>query len=495
MSALIVIGAATAIALFTGILARKGRTMNLEEWAVGGRSFGSIFVFILLAGEIYTTFTFIGGSGWAYGKGAPVYYVLVYPTLGYVLSYWLMPPIWRYAKQHQLVSQSHFFSHKYDSPLLGVLAALVGVLAMVPFLMLQLKGLGIIVAAASYGAVSPTLAIWIGAAVVALYVIISGVRGSTWNAVFKDFLILFIVVFLGIYLPVHYHGSIGGMFRAIDAAKPNFLVFPETGMNIAWFQSTVLLTVLGFHMWPNTFGAAFTAKDDSVFRRNAVALPLYQLILLFALFSGFAVILVIPGLTGSEIDLALLKLSLQTFDPWFVGVIGAAGVLTALVPGSMLMLSVATVLANDVFRGAISKQVSDGAVINLARLFVPLIAIIAVLLAISGGDTIVALLLMGYSFVVQLFPSLISSLLPNNRITKQGAIAGIVAGLSVVVFTSVTKTSMADLLPFLPPSMQGVNIGFFALTTNVLTMLLVSGVTQSLRSSADPGGSTNRQAA
>ena len=43
--------------------------------------------------------------------------------------------------------------------------ALVGIVALVPYMVLQLKGLGIIVATASYGAISPTLAIWIGAAV------------------------------------------------------------------------------------------------------------------------------------------------------------------------------------------------------------------------------------------------------------------------------------------------------------------------------------------
>ncbi|MCB6949728.1 sodium:solute symporter family protein, partial [Roseburia faecis] len=74
--------------------------------ATGGRSFGTLFVFLLSAGEIYTTFTFLGGSGWAYGKGGPTLYILWYGSLAYVLSYWLLPAIWRYAKEHKLLSQS-----------------------------------------------------------------------------------------------------------------------------------------------------------------------------------------------------------------------------------------------------------------------------------------------------------------------------------------------------------------------------------------------------
>src|SRR3954463_1915924 len=105
-AALAILGAFFIIAIALGLLARRGHDMNLEQWTVGGRGFGAIFVFLLMAGEIYTTFSFLGGSGWAYGKGAPALYVLIYITLSYVLSYWLLPEIWAYAKKHNLMSQS-----------------------------------------------------------------------------------------------------------------------------------------------------------------------------------------------------------------------------------------------------------------------------------------------------------------------------------------------------------------------------------------------------
>jgi hypothetical protein len=64
LSALIIRAATVVIALGLGVRARAGRTMSLEQWTIGGRGFG----FLLLAGEIYTTFTFLGGSGYACGK-------------------------------------------------------------------------------------------------------------------------------------------------------------------------------------------------------------------------------------------------------------------------------------------------------------------------------------------------------------------------------------------------------------------------------------------
>ncbi len=475
-AALPFIAAAALLALALGFLARRGKEMSLEQWTVGGRGFGAIFVFLLLAGEIYTTFTFLGGSGYAYGKGAPAYYILAYGTLAYVLSYFMLPPIWRYAKDNRLYSQSDFFVRKYDSPALGIIVSLVGIVALIPYLVLQFKGLGIIVEVAGYGAISSTVAIWIGAIIVAAYVMVSGVHGSAWTAVAKDILILVIVVFLGLYLPYRYYGGLGPMFTAIEQAKPGFTVLPPHGESLWWFSSTVLLTALGFFMWPHSFGSIYTARSATVIRRNAIVLPLYQLILLFVFFVGFAATLQVPGLTGSNIDLALFKLSVKTFDPWFVGLIGATGVLTALVPGSMILLTAATLIANNLYR-AVNPSASDRQVSRLARLMVPLVALVAVFFTLKGGETIVALLLMGYSLVTQLFPALVLSLGRHNIATREGAAAGIIAGVATVAIVSLSGVNFHK-LSWLPPEIQDLNIGIVALAVNVIVLIVVSAATR-----------------
>ena len=474
-AALLIIFAFAALALGLGLRAAHGKDMNLEQWTVAGRGFGALFVFLLSAGEIYTTFTFLGGSGWAYGKGGPTYYILCYGSLAFILSYWLLPAIWRYARTHHLISQPHYFAHRYESRLLGGLVALVGVVALVPYMVLQLKGLGIIVSTSSYKSISPNVAIWIGAAIVTAYVMVSGVHGSAWNSVIKDTLIMLVVVFLGVYLPVRLYGGYGAMFQAIDAAKPGFLALPERGQNVLWFSSTVLLSALGFYMWPHAFTAAYTARDARVFRKNAIVMPLYQLILLFAFFVGFAAVLKVPGLKGGEVDLALFRLSIQTFDPWFVGVIGGAGVLTALVPGSLILIAAATLFANDIL-APLAGVTNPDRVALIARASVPVWALIAVWFAIGGSQTIVALLLMGYAFVTQLFPALIASLMRRNPVSSAGAISGIAAGVGMVALTTTQHLTLAKLLPFLPPALDDVNIGIAALVLNIVVLVVVSAV-------------------
>lgn len=479
-ASLAVIGATFALAFGLGLLARRGKEMNLTQWAVGGRGFGVVVMFLLLAGEIYTTFTFLGASGWAYGRGAPAFYILCYGALAYSTSYWIAPAVWSYARTHQLVSQPDFFIQKYRSRTLGTLVAVVGVVAMIPYLVLQLKGLGIIVSEASYGAVSSSAAIWLGVTGVVAYVMVSGIHASAWTAIVKDVLILGVAIFLGLYLPTKLHGGIGPMFDRIEAVRPGFLTLPATGQSASWFASTVLLTALGFYMWPHTFGSIYSAKSADAFRKNAIVMPLYQLVMLFIFFVGFAAFLAVPGLTGTDADLALLRVSVRAFDPWLVGIIGAAGVLTALVPGSMILMAASTVLARNVVYPGVDTN--DPRVGRLAKGLVPVVAAAALWFTFHGGNSIVALLLMGYSLVTQLFPSLVCSLLPRNPLTTAGAIAGLVAGELTVAWITMGQVKMATLLPAAPGWVQDLNVGFVALLVNLLVAAVVSSMTRRTQS-------------
>ena len=487
--ALIIIFIFLLLSLYFGIRAQRGKDMNMEQWTVGGRGFGSVFIFLLVAGEIYTTFTFLGGSGWAYSKGAPSYYVLSYISLAYVISYWLLPPIWRYAKEHRLVSQSDFFVSKYNSPVLGILVAAVGVIAIIPYLVLQFKGLGIIVSEASYGSISPALAVWIGVISVTIYVMISGIHGSAWTAVLKDIMIFVVVVFLGLYLPFHYYGGIQPMFEAVQSANPGFLTFPDEGLSVSWYISTVLITVFGFYMWPHTFLSVFSAKSENVFRKNTVALPLYTLMLLFVFFVGFTAILQVPGLEGADGDLSLLRLSIQTFDPWIVGVIGAAGLLTALVPGSMLLMTAATLVAKNIYKVMV-PQAPDAQVARVAKWLVPVLSLISLYFTLDGGDTLVTLLLMGYSLVTQLFPALLFSLGAKPWVNKYGAFAGILCGVLTVAYVTVSNITIATMFPQWPSVLKDLNIGVVALVINIVIMFAVTLVTKGLRVTDAPSAKT-----
>jgi solute:Na+ symporter, SSS family len=68
--------------------------------------------------------------------------------------------------------------------------------------------------------VQHALAVWIGAVALSSYVVASGIHGSAWTATIKDVLTLSVVVSIGLYLPIHYFGSIGRCSTASRTRSP-----------------------------------------------------------------------------------------------------------------------------------------------------------------------------------------------------------------------------------------------------------------------------------
>jgi solute:Na+ symporter, SSS family len=453
--ALTIIFSIVAVGSFIGFYAGSRYKMDLEQWTVAGRGFGLLFVWLLMAGEIYTTFTLLGVSGWAYSKGGPSLYILGYQPLAFVVSFYILPQVWEVGQKYRLQTQADFFQVRYGSKYLSAFVALVGVVFIIPYLQLQLTGLGIIVEVASFAGIGRTPAMLLAFALVAAFVFASGVRGVAWVSVLKDFLLLFAALFVGIAVPYIYFGGVGPMFAALAHAKPGHLVMPGATSNLghAWYVSSVLLTAFGFYMWPQNIGASFTAKSGNILRRNAVIMPLYSITMPLMLFVGLAAVLVLPGLSNG--DLALLTIVRKTFPAWFLGLIGGAGALTAMVPAAIQILTAATLFAKNLYRPVFAPNMTDQQVAKLARIMVLGITTVALSFAIHSSATLVSLLLLGYAGVAQFFPGVVLGLY-SRRVTMPGVCAGLVFGISIVAFLMLSKRD-----PFM-----GLNAGFVALCVN-----------------------------
>ena len=466
--ALTVILAIVLLGSGIGFYAGSRYKMDLEQWTVAGRGFGVLLIWLLMAGEIYTTFSFLGASGWAYSRGGPTLYILAYITLGYVVSFFILPQIWELGRKYNLQTEPDFFAKRYASEYLAALVSVIGVVFLIPYLQLQLTGLGIIVEVASFDGIGRTPAMIISVVLVAAFVFASGVRAVAWVSVLKDALMIVVAFVIGIAVPQIYFGGVGPMFAALAHAKPTHLVMPGATrqMGHSWYVSTVLLSALGFYMWPHTFGATFTAKSGNTLRRNAVVMPLYTLTLAFIFFVGFAATLILPGLRDG--DLALLMLVRKTFPAWFLGIVGGAGALTAMVPAAIILLTASTLFIKNVWRPLIAPSMADDQVARFARIMVIVLSGISLYFAIYSSTTLVSLLLLGYAGVSQFFPGVVLGLY-WKRVTMPAVFAGMIVGVTIVAFLMLSNRD-----PFF-----GWSAGFVALCVNfsitTLLSLLTSG--------------------
>jgi SSS family solute:Na+ symporter len=469
--ALSVISVIVLLASALGFYAGTRHKMSLEQWTVGGRGFGTLLIWLLMAGEVFTTFSFLGASGWAYSRGGPALYILAYLSLGNIVSFFIVPTIWELGRAHGLQTQPDFFLMRYRSKYLAAFVAAVGVAFMIPYLQIQLTGLGIIMQVASFGGIGRTHAMLIAVALLAGFVFVSGIRAVAWVSIPKDILMVLAAVSIGIWVPHHYFGGIAPMFAVLARVKPSHMVMPGDTANLghSWYISAVLLSSLGGSMWPHNFGASFTAKSADTLRRNAVLLPLYTLTLAFIFFTGFTAFLVVPGLRDG--DLSLLTVVSKTFPAGMLGLIGGAGALTAMVPAAIIVLTASTLFAKNLVRPIFAPAMTDDHVARLARIMV---AVISLYLAVYSSSTLVSLLLLGYAGVTQFFPGVVLGLF-WKRVTMAGVFAGMIVGVACTAFLILSKRD-----PFC-----GLNAGFIALCSNFAVAVLVSMLGSAKNSAAN----------
>jgi SSS family solute:Na+ symporter len=462
--ALALVAVVVAATIAVGLRGVRGVEMSAGEYIVGGRSLGALLLWLLLAGEIYTTFTFLGAAGWAYGKGAPAYYILAYGTLAYIISYFLAPPLHRIARERKMLTGPDYFTDRYGSRRLGGLVALLGFVMLVPYATLQLSGVQILLRVAGYGAIDPFVAVAVAFGLIALFTYLTGLRGAAWASVVKDALVLAGVIFAGVVLPIRFFGSPAGALDAVLRDHPGWLTFagPLAPNGITWVMSTVVLTALGFFMWPQAMAAIYSARDEDTLRRNAIFLPFYQVMLLLVFFAGFAALEIVPGLKGAAADQSFMLVVQKYYPAWVLGLVAAAGVLAGLVPASVQILAAASIVAKNVFAdNGIARD--DAAQTRLTRILVLVVALLAFGFWALAKTTLVGLLLIAYNGITQLFPGVALGLAPR-RPPALAVGAGIVAGLAALIWFTWTGTSQVD----------GVNTGLIALAINAAVLGLVS---------------------
>ncbi len=462
--ALSIIGAVVFGTIVFAFLTVRRFRMNPHEYIVGSRSFGALLLWILLAGEIYTSFTFLGAAGWAYGKGAPAFYILAYGTVGYIIGYFYLPEVWRIGKERGLLTWGDFLADRYDSRALAVLVGALQFFLSVPYVTLQLTGLQILLTLAGYGHYDAVAGVGAAFILIALFVFTTGLRGAAWASVVKDAFVLLAVLFAGIALPIHFFGSPAAAVDRILQTHPHWMTLTTGTGNYGtvWYISTVLLTSIGFFMGPANAQSIYSARNAETVRRNMMFMPLYQIVLLFILLAGFTALSVVPGLKGPAADQSFILVLQRYYPAWVLGLVAGAGCLAALLPASVLILGAASIFSKNVLTDAFGIATTDRSRLIWTRILVLAVAILALVLWIFAKTSLVDLLLFYYNGITQLIPGVLFGLV-WKRVSAWAVVAGLVVGELVAAYSLHASTG-----PF------GINSGLLALLANVVVCSAVA---------------------
>ncbi|MEC3958322.1 sodium:solute symporter family protein [Nocardia sp. CDC153] len=450
-----------------GVLSARGRTRTMSEWSITERGLGTLFVLVLMAGESYTSFSFLGAAGWSYRYGIPIFYLIAYLSTGLAVAYFVAPLLWTYCARHHLVSIADIAEHRFRSRPLGIAVAVICTIFLVPYVQLQIQGMGVVVNAMSYRAINLKTAAVISFVVAETFILTSGLRGSAWVSVLKDTLAVLSIAILAIYIPWHYFDGPSELLDRLVAEKPQWLTFPGAGggtFGASWFISTIILNAITICVFPTTVSGYLSAKSPNALRRNSILLPWYQVLLLIPIMIGAAALFVTPALKNP--DLALFTLVTDSLPSPLVALIGTAGALSAIVPMSVFLVAIGTLCGRTILGGGLrGGGASDSRQRRGSQLIGLLVGAIALGGAVAFPKVLVNLSVLSYEGIAQLVPAVLLGLY-WRRLTTLGVSAGLFTGGAVVLLLHATGHD-----PLL-----GINGGLFALAANLAVATAISAV-------------------
>ncbi len=461
---------ALGVLLVTWIGIRGGSkaSSTLEGWVLNSRLMGPVLVWFLLGTEIYTSFTFLGLAGFAYARGGGVFYNVATNDVAYAFGFFVLPAVWLIGRRFGYLTQADFIAGRYGSQGLGILVAAASAVILIPYIDLNIQGLGAILKVVSGGALNLRLAELIAFVVLAVAVYAGGIRGNAWQAVIKDVLMFVAIATLFVVVPLHFFGGFGAMMDKLGSAAAAHVVIPGHGskVGVPWFISTVLLTGFGQWMWPQWFAVGFTAKGPRTLKLQAVFMPLYQVVKVAVILIGFAAVLIFAGqkVPGNEV---VMRLAERSFPGWFLAIFVLAAVLSAIVPAGSIIVTSCTLIAHNVV-AKLRPATSERAVFVLTRWLAFPVTLAALLLAIAAPALIVVILLVAYDFIAQLLPAVVIGGLFWRRATLPGVVAGILVGWGLSAYWLLTKHG-----PVL-----SLNSGLVALLANIAVFVVVSLATR-----------------
>ena len=400
---------------------------SLDEWGLGGRSFGNWITWFLLGGDLYTAYTFIAVPAAMYGAGSVTgFFAVPYTVVLYPIVFLLMARLWSVSHRHGFVTPADFIRGRYGSKSLSLAVALTGILATMPYIALQLVGIKAVLSVLGLGSGAnwfmADLPLIIAFVVLAAYTYTAGLRAPATIAVVKDILIYLAIIVAIIWLPAHF-GGWGAIFESADtklaAVNPatqkavGSIIPGATSYNAYW--TLALGSAMALFMYPHTITGVLATKSRNTIRRNAVVLPLYTVMLGFLALLGYIAIKAgtIPVGVDGKINPQLIvpQLFLDNFPAWFAGIALAAIAVGALVPAAIMSIAASNLFTRNIYRDFFKPNATpeqEAKVSKLTSLVVKFGALIFVL--VMDQSAAINMQLLGGIWILQTFPAIVAGL-------------------------------------------------------------------------------------
>ncbi|MBV8066588.1 MAG: sodium:solute symporter [Candidatus Eremiobacteraeota bacterium] len=482
-SAAIILGAAVLGVTVLGFFASRwggADLAQLEQWALGGRSFGTIVSWFLLGGDLYTAYTFIAVPALVYGVGALGFFAVPYATIAYPIALVVLTRFWSIARARGYVTTADFVRDRYGSRTLEVAIAVTGVVAAMPYIALQLVGMRAVFRQFTIlGAGGGLTALTVAFILLAAYTYVSGLRASALIAFVKDALIYATVIAAITVIPPRLGGwaHVFALAAAALAHRPHPAKIYLTQPQYFTYASMAFGSALSLFIYPHSITSVLAARSREVIRRNAALLPIYSLLLGLLALLGYCA--AASGIVSKDATNVVPLLFARYFPDWFTGITDAAIVIGALVPAAIMCIGAANLFASNVFREFSPERSSvETRVAKLLTLAVAAFALLFIFFV--PVPYAIDFQLLGGALMLQIFPAFVLGLWTrwfHPAALLSGWACGLVASCAMAYASNFTSN-------FTLHAFGGSLTGFIALYALAVNLVVSASLTPLLRKGA-----------
>jgi len=385
-----------------------GSGAHLDEWGLGGRSFGTWITWFLVGGDFYTAYTVIAVPALVYAVGAYGFFALPYTILVYPIVFVIMPRLWHAAQKAGHVTAADVVYGRYGSRPLELAVAVTAVVATMPYIALQLVGMGVVINALGFTGELPLAVAFV---ILALYTYSAGLRAPALIAFVKDLMIYIVVLVAVILVPM----KLGGYAHVFDVASHAYATKKAGGLLLKPAQylpyaSLALGSAMAAFMYPHTLTGIFAAKSADTIRKNAVFLPAYTVLLGLIAMLGYMAYAAGVDVHGNN-NAVVPALFAALFPDWFVGFAFAAIAIGALVPAAVMSIGAANLFTRNFWKAYVQPGVTPGGEAKVAKIvsLVVKVGALAIILILPTKFAL-DLQLLGGVWILQTFPAVVFGL-------------------------------------------------------------------------------------
>jgi solute:Na+ symporter, SSS family len=479
-SAAVILAVAVLGVTVLGFLASRwggANLENLEQWALGGRSFGTIVSWFLLGGDLYTAYTFIAVPALVYGVGALGFFAVPYATISYPIALVVLARFWSIARRRGYVTAADFVRDRYGDRTLEIAVALTGVVAAMPYIALQLVGMRAVFNQFTLlGAGGSLAALSLAFILLAAYTYTSGLRAPAMIAFVKDTLIYVTVIAAIVVIPARLGGwaHVFALSQAALERRPHPSSIYLSPHQYFTYATMAFGSALSLFIYPHSITSVLAARSRQVIRRNAALLPIYSLLLGLVALLGYCALA--SGIVAKDASDVIPLLFARYFPDWFFGVAAAAVVIGALVPAAIMCIGAANLFASNVFR-EFSPQRAPVETIVAKVLTLAICAFALLFIVFVPVPYAIDFQLLGGALMLQIFPAFVLGLWLrwfHPKALLAGWACGLVASCAMAYASGFTPN-------FTLHAFGGSLTGFIALYGLLLNLLVSTLVTLLLR--------------